>query len=181
MLDLQELLSCTRCALSETRNRVVVGSGESSAPLMIIGEAPGKNEDEGGAPFIGRSGRLLFQLLDDELGLTRADCYVTNVVKCRPPQNRTPRSIEIATCRPWLDEQLRDATPRVLLVLGNIAARSVLGFDQGITLTHGEVTHVGAIPALATFHPAAALRGGSSVVDVMRHDLGLLRPFLETP
>ena len=177
-MDLAELPTCTRCTLSATRQRVVVGSGPSSAHLMIVGEAPGQSEDEGGAPFIGRSGRLLFALVREELDLGREQCFVTNVVKCRPPANRTPRPTEIASCRPWLDEQIARCRARVILALGNTAARSVLGFEDGIGLTHGRVVTLGAGRGLATYHPAAALRGGPSVVDVMRADLRVVKELL---
>jgi len=177
--DLTELATCTRCALSATRQRVVVGSGPASSRLVIIGEAPGATEDEGGEPFIGRSGRLLFALLDEEAGLARSDCFVTNVVKCRPPANRTPTRDEIATCRPWLDAQLARLEPAVVLALGNTAAKSVLGFEEGIGRTHGRLVDLGTGVAMATYHPAAALRGGPSVVDVMRADLRRLKRVLD--
>ena len=176
--DLEELTTCTRCPLSLTRHRVVVGSGPAQARLMVIGEAPGATEDEGGEPFIGRSGRLLFTLFEEELSLTRASCFVTNVVKCRPPANRTPTRAEIATCRPWLDEQRARIGPAVVLALGNTAAKSVLGFDEGIGRTHGRLVTLDGATAMATYHPAAALRGGPSVVDVMRADLRLLKRVL---
>lgn len=180
MVDLAQLPTCTKCALSLTRQRVVVGSGPFDAVLTVVGEAPGKTEDEGGEAFVGRSGRLLFQLVLDELGLTREQCFVTNVVKCRPPANRPPRPHEIATCRPWLDEQLRVARARFLLCVGNTAARAVLGFDEGIGATHGRVVELGTVRGLATYHPAAALRGGPSVVDVMRRDLRILKELLDS-
>jgi DNA polymerase len=178
MLDLADLPSCTKCALSEHRQRVVIGSGPERSSLMVLGEAPGRSEDEGGAPFIGRSGRLLFELIGDELGRRRDECFVTNVVKCRPPANRTPRPREIAMCRPWLDEQLRRCEPAVVLALGNTAAKSLFGFDEGISVTHGRVVQLGGAKGVATYHPAAALRGGPSVVEVMRGDLRIVRELL---
>ncbi len=180
MRDLDELSTCTRCALSLHRQRVVIGEGPEHAPLMIVGEAPGKTEDEGGAPFIGRSGRLLFTLVFEELGRTREQCFVTNVVKCRPPANRAPKPVEIAACRGWLDEQLVRCAPQVVLALGNTAARAIFGFEEGIGQTHGRVTAIGPARGLSTYHPAAALRGGPSVVDVMRSDLRIVRELLET-
>lgn len=180
MVDLAQLPTCTKCDLSLTRQRVVVGSGSLDSVLTLVGEAPGKTEDEGGEAFIGRSGRLLFQLVHEELHMTREQCFVTNVVKCRPPANRTPRPGEIATCRPWLDEQLRASRSRFLLALGNTAARAVLGLDEGIGVTHGRVVELGPVQALATYHPAAALRGGPSVVDVMRRDLRILKGLLDS-
>ena len=177
--DLDQLATCTRCSLSLTRQRVVVGSGPIGARLMIIGEAPGATEDEGGEPFIGRSGRLLFTLLEEEADVSRAACFVTNVVKCRPPANRTPTRDEVATCRPWLDEQMARLEPAVILALGNTAAKAVLGFDEGIGRTHGRLVTLGTSVAMATYHPAAAMRGGPSVVDVMRADLRRLKRVLD--
>lgn len=180
-MDVDALRQCTRCALALTRQRVVVGSGPTAPRLLIVGEAPGQREDEGGEPFVGRSGRLLFALLESELGLARESCFVTNVVKCRPPANRTPTAHEVATCRPWLEEQLREISPGALLTLGLVAARAVLSLRAPLREQHGRVVFAGATPGLATYHPAAALRGGSSVVDVMRSDLAALRPYLERP
>lgn len=180
MDDFEGLSSCTRCALSTTRQRVVIGSGPLTARLMIVGEAPGRTEDEGGAPFIGASGQLFFRLLEDEVGLTREECYVTNVVKCRPPANRTPTPGEIETCRPWLVEQLDRVSPHYILTLGNTAGRAIFAYQVGIGQVHGHVFRSGEIRGLPTYHPAAALRGGASVVQVMREDLGVLRRLLES-
>jgi uracil-DNA glycosylase len=173
-----EILSCRRCALSETRQRVVVGSGPVTAPLMIIGEAPGASEDAGGEPFIGRSGRLLFSLISDELGLSREQCFVTNVVKCRPPGNRPPRPAEIAQCRPWLDRQLAEVSPRCVVALGRTAARTVLGVRGAMADEHGRVRHLGAVSAIATYHPAAALRHATTITPLLRADLASLRPLV---
>jgi len=156
-----------------------VGSGPPRAALMVIGEAPGRSEDEGGEPFIGRSGQLLVRLIEEEVGLSRADYFITNVVKCRPPANRTPRREEIESCHPWLVEQLALVQPRVVLALGNTAARAVFGFADGIGRTHGRVQQLGSARGLATYHPAAALRGGPRVVDVLREDLRRVRDLME--
>jgi uracil-DNA glycosylase family 4 len=174
-LDREALATCTRCELSLTRQRVVIGSGPESPALLVIGEAPGRSEDEGGEPFIGRSGQLLFRLIEEEVGLLRSQCYVTNVVKCRPPNNRTPTRHEISTCRPWLVAQLADVRPRVVLALGNTAARAIFGYEKGIGQTHGLVTQLDSGPGMATYHPAAALRSGAAVLDLMRDDLRILR------
>ncbi len=147
---------------------------------MIIGEAPGRTEDEGGAPFIGASGRFFFSLLKDETGLSREECYVTNVVKCRPPVNRTPTPSEIETCRPWLIQQLDRVAPRFILTLGNTAGRAIFAYQSGIGQVHGHVYRSGEIRGVPTYHPAAALRGGENVVDVMRGDLGVIRRLMET-
>jgi DNA polymerase len=180
MADFAEMSTCERCSLAATRQRVVIGSGPLSARLMIVGEAPGRTEDEGGAPFIGASGKLFFTLLGEEVGLTRDECYVTNVVKCRPPANRTPTPHEIETCRPWLVEQLDRVAPRFILTLGNTAGRAIFAYQTGIGRVHGHVFRSGSIRGIPTYHPAAALRGGPSVVEVMRSDLGVLRHLMET-
>lgn len=174
-VDLSELPYCQACALSTTRQRVVVGSGPPTPGLMVVGEAPGRSEDEGGEPFIGRSGQLLVRLIGEELGLERSQYFITNTVKCRPPQNRTPRTSEVATCRSWLMTQIDALGPTAILAVGNVAARAVFGFEEGIARTHGLLGHCGDVAGLATYHPAAALRGGPNVVDVMRADLRILR------
>ena len=179
-LDLSDLVTCTRCDLATSRQRVVVGSGPRHPKLVVVGEAPGRQEDEGGEPFVGRSGQLLFRLLA-EVGLAREDCFVTNVVKCRPPGNRAPRRAEIQACRLWLDEQLAQVRPRVLLALGLTAATSVFGGVSTIGEAHGVVRSTGEGLGLATYHPAAALRGGPRVVQVMREDLRRVRALLEAP
>ncbi len=180
MLDLSDLPHCTRCQLSTTRQRVVVGSGPARATLVVVGEAPGRSEDEGGEPFVGRSGQLLTRLIVDELHLEREDYFVTNVVKCRPPANRTPTAVEIATCRPWLEEQLALFSRALVLGVGNTAGRALFGYRGSLASVRGRVFATGVARGLVTFHPAAALRGGPSVVEMMREDLQRLRELRET-
>ena len=177
-MDLVALASCTRCSLALTRQRVVIGSGPGDATLMIVGEAPGATEDAGGEPFIGRSGQLLFRLLEEETGLTREQCFVTNVVKCRPPANRVPRRAEVLACRGWLDQQLAQVAPRVLLALGTTAASSLWGVTAPMSRAHGVVHAMPGCQGLATYHPAAALRGGG-VLRALREDLGRVRTLVE--
>lgn len=181
MLDLSALPRCTRCALSTTRQRVVVGSGPATATLVVVGEAPGRSEDEGGKPFVGRSGQLLTRLISDELHLERDDYFITNVVKCRPPENRTPTRLEIATCRAWLQEQLALFPRAVVLAVGNTAGRALFGYRESLASVRGQVLQSDLGRGLVTFHPAAALRGGPSVVEMMREDLGQLHALLVTP
>ncbi len=171
---LDDLPGCERCELSLTRTRVVLGSGPKGATLLVVGEAPGRHEDLGGEPFIGRSGRLLRGLILDEWGLHDGEYLITNVVKCRPPNNRTPRSREIAACRPWLDLEALAWRPERVLAVGTVAARAVFGFTEPMTVVHGRVTPWGHGVGVATYHPAAALRGGPNVVAVMREDLRTL-------
>ncbi len=140
---------------------------------MVIGEAPGAREDEAGVPFVGRSGQLLFALIEEICGLSREQCYVTNVVKCRPPENRDPKPDEVASCSRFLSGQLETVAPQVVLCVGNFAARSVLGTREGITSLRGRVHQVGGRATVATFHPAYALRGGAKVRMAMSEDLRL--------
>ncbi len=177
-LDLADLPACTRCELSTTRRRVVVGSGPRHAALVVVGEAPGAREDEGGEPFVGRSGQLLFSLLASELGLNREECFVTNVVKCRPPLNRTPRALEVATCRAWLDLQLSAVSAPAVLALGNVASRALFRHELPMATVHGRVQRAGKLSGVATYHPAAALRGGARVLETVRADLAVLADLL---
>lgn len=166
-----EAAGCTRCGLAEGRTQVVFGTGAPDADLMFVGEGPGAREDEQGLPFVGRSGRLLDQLLREEVGVDRSDCYIANVVKCRPPANRDPKPDEIAACRPWLEEQLELIDPAVVVTLGNFAAKLLLDTDTGITKLRGRAYEFGDRHLVPTFHPAAALRGGADVLAKMRADL----------
>jgi len=166
-----EAAGCTRCPLADGRTQVVFGVGDPSADLMFVGEAPGREEDLRGEPFVGRSGQLLDRLLAEELGLDRSRVYIANVVKCRPPDNRDPRPDEIAACRPWLAGQIDQISPRVVVTLGNFATRLLLDTDQGITRLRGASYPMGDTTLVPTFHPAAALRGGGVVLAQMRADL----------
>lgn len=147
---------CRRCSLSGNRTRVVFGAGDPHARLVIIGEAPGKNEDLTGEPFVGSAGKLLDELLAS-IGLDRTRVYIANIVKCRPPHNRDPLALEVETCTEFLAEQLRLIDPDVLVTLGNYATRFILKTSEGITGLRGTVHSVGAYRVLPVFHPAAAL------------------------
>src|SRR6202453_2827906 len=115
--------SCTKCPLASGRTQVVFGVGNPDADLMFVGEGPGRDEDLAGEPFVGRSGKLLDKLMIQEIGIDRSSCYIANVVKCRPPNNRDPLPDEIAACRPWLESQLELIDPKVVVTLGNFATR----------------------------------------------------------
>lgn len=147
---------CRRCSLSEGRNNIVFGFGNPDARVMIIGEAPGRNEDLKGEPFVGAAGKLLDELLASA-GLVRADVYIANVLKCRPPSNRDPRPEEIEQCADYLRAQTRAISPDVIVTLGNFAMRFILKTDKGITSMRGAVHQIGRFKVLPVFHPAAAL------------------------
>jgi uracil-DNA glycosylase len=166
-----EASTCTRCPLSEHRTQVVFGVGNPEAQLMFVGEAPGRDEDLQGEPFVGRSGKLLDRLVAEELGIDRSACYIANVVKCRPPDNRDPRPVEIATCRPYLAAQIDLIAPTVVVTLGNFAMKLLLETTDGIRSVRGRSYPFGLGHLVPTYHPAAALRSGGAVVAEMRSDL----------
>ncbi|HUF31719.1 MAG TPA: uracil-DNA glycosylase [Acidimicrobiales bacterium] len=162
---------CTRCPLAAERTQVVFGSGDPAADVMIVGEAPGAEEDARGLPFVGRSGKLLERLLAEEMGLARDDVYISNTVKCRPPGNRDPKPAEVAACAGWLDTQLDLIEPRVVVTLGNFATRALLGTTEGITKLRGRSYPWRGSTLVPTFHPAAVLRGGADPMAKVRADL----------
>jgi len=166
-----EAKACTRCELASTRTNVVVGTGNRNAQLMLVGEGPGAEEDRLGEPFVGRSGQLLDKLLKEELGIDRSQCYIANVVKCRPPNNRDPLPEEAASCRPFLDRQIALVAPKVIVTLGNVATKAILGRTEGITKLRAASYSWRGVVVVPTYHPAAALRGGAGVVAEMRSDL----------
>jgi len=170
-----DALACTRCPLAETRTQVVFGAGDPGADLVFVGEGPGAEEDKQGIPFVGRAGQLLTRLIEG-IGLTRDDVYIANVVKCRPPGNRDPQPIEIASCRPYLEAQLDFIGPRVLVTLGNFATKLLLDTTQGITRLRGQEfpyrTGGVLVPVL---HPAAVLRGGGTALAQARADFVVVK------
>jgi uracil-DNA glycosylase family 4 len=172
-------LACTECRLAETRNNVVFGVGDPDADLMLVGEAPGKNEDLQGEPFVGAAGRLLDELLA-YIGTSREEAYIANVLKCRPPGNRDPRPDEIDSCKGYLREQIRLIHPLVVITLGNFATKLLLATETGITRLRGQKFDwwLGAT-LIPTFHPAAALRGRPQVKEQMEQDFELARTVLE--
>ena len=152
--------SCVACAeLAATRSHVVVGDLPAGARLLIVGEAPGAAEDRSGRPFVGRSGQLLDRLLA-EVGLDRSEVAVANVLKCRPPGNRTPRRSEARRCRPWLDRQVELLDPPLLLGLGSAAAAELLGPGTRIAAARGQLHRVADRAVMVSYHPSAALRFG---------------------
>ena len=147
---------CHLCPLGETRANLVFGVGNPHARVMIVGEAPGRNEDLRGEPFVGAAGHNLDELLS-LAGLARGDVYIANVLKCRPPSNRNPKPEEIQMCAPFLREQIRSIWPDVIVCLGNFASHFVLRTEMGITSLRGRFHQTGHFAVLPTFHPAAAL------------------------
>jgi uracil-DNA glycosylase family 4 len=168
---------CQRCPLAATRTTVVFGTGDPTSRVMLIGEAPGRNEDLKGEPFVGAAGQLLNELLE-HAGLERGEVYIANVVKCRPPSNRDPEVIEIETCTPFLREQVRLIKPEILVTLGNFSTKFVLKTETGITRLHGTVHKAGRFTVLPIYHPAAAIYDRTKRGDLFA-DFELLGRLLE--
>ncbi len=154
----EALGDCRRCRLCEGRNRIVFGDGDPRAELMFVGEGPGETEDQQGLPFVGRAGELLTQMIEKGLGIPRASVYICNIVKCRPPGNRTPLADEVSTCRPFLDGQIQAVAPKVIVALGKPASSLLLGREISITRVRGSWHEYRGIPLMPTFHPAFVLR-----------------------
>ncbi len=153
-----ELGDCTRCGLHNGRQHIVFGDGDPHADILFVGEGPGQSEDEQGLPFVGRAGELLTQMIEKGMGLARSDVYICNIVKCRPPRNRTPLPDEVAACRPFLDGQIEAVNPKVIVALGKPAAGLLLGREVAITRIRGTWHDYQGIPLMPTLHPAYVLR-----------------------
>ncbi len=179
--DLYESLAdCRLCGLSEGRTNIVFGSGAADADLVLVGEAPGYNEDLQAEPFVGAAGKFLDELLKDILGVAREDIYIANVLKCRPPDNRDPVSAEIDTCKPFLLRQLEIIQPVVVGSMGNFATKTLTGRRDGITKMKRKAVRVGGTFVFPIYHPAAALHRGN-LYDEVRQDFKALKEFLESP
>ena len=151
--------NCKKCKLHETRINTVFGEGSTSAKIMIIGEAPGKDEDISGKPFVGRAGKLLTEILDS-ISIQRKDIFITNTVKCRPPENRNPHDDEIKSCSKYLDEQIKLINPKVIVLLGKVAANRILNIDEPMSELRGKKYFIkeNNIPIIVFYHPAYLLR-----------------------
>ena len=174
----EEVAACTACALHATRTTPVVGAGTGTAKVLILGEAPGADEDRTGLPFVGRSGRLLRQLILDELGLEGDALTISNLVRCRPPGNATPTTQQRRACWPFMVEQIAFLQPAVIITVGNTATQQILATTAGITTLRGVTYEAHGAVVIPTYHPAAALRGGAVILEALRSDLRLARPYL---
>jgi uracil-DNA glycosylase family 4 len=155
----KEILTCTRCDLHQSRTQAVCGGGNLAAEILVIGEAPGADEDRQGEPFVGPAGQLLTQMLR-AIGLDRETVFIANTLKCRPPENRDPAAAEVESCLPFLQRQIQLVQPKLILVVGRIAAHNLLNVDAPIGKLRGQVHHYGEqqIPVVVTYHPAYLLR-----------------------
>ncbi len=172
----QEVRGCTLCALHRTRTKAVPGDGDPQAQIMIVGEAPGQNEDQQGLPFVGAAGQLLNQLLSG-IGIERKDVYITNIVKCRPPGNRDPLPQEVTSCSGYLDRQVEYIRPAVILLLGRHALQRLLPGSSGISRIHGQLVQRGDRAYVPLYHPAAALYN-NFLVDTLRQDFARVHGYI---
>ena len=163
----EEIGDCTRCKLHKGRNQIVFGDGNPTARLVFVGEGPGADEDLQGLPFVGRAGKLLTQMIE-AMGLQRKDVYICNVVKCRPPENRTPEPDEVQTCSPYLIRQIDVINPKVLVCLGAVAAKTLLETNRGITQFRGQWLEWRGRKLMATYHPAYLLRNPNAKGEVWK-------------
>ena len=178
----KDIECCKKCELSKGRLETVPGEGDINADIMIIGESPGKNEDEQGRPFVGRAGGLLETILRKELDCERKDVYICNIVKCRPPNNRDPLPSEIEQCIPYLQKQIDIIKPKVIILLGAVALRSLFG-DSKLTIgrCRGEWMEYQKIPVMPTYHPAFLLRQMSERnKNAVKYDLDLVKKKLKS-
>jgi DNA polymerase len=162
-----DLGDCTRCKLCRSRQHIVFGDGNEKAELVFVGEGPGHDEDVQGLPFVGRAGKLLTQMIE-AMGLERRDVYICNVLKCRPPENRTPERDEVAACSPFLVRQIEAIRPKVIVCLGGVAAQTLLNTNRSISHFRGEWLEFRGTPLLATYHPAYLLRNPNAKGEVWR-------------
>src|SRR6476619_6405042 len=177
----EDTATCTRCALAQGRTQVVFGAGSPDADLMFVGEAPGFHEDQQGIPFVGQAGKLLDKLLAG-IGLTRADVYVANTLKCRPPGNRDPLPDEKQKCEPWLFKQIELIRPKVIATLGNHATKQLTGKETGITRVHGQPQQAVygslTVAIFPIYHPAAALYT-PAMMKVLEEDFAKIPALIE--
>ena len=157
----KECIECVSCSLSKTRTNVVVGKGNEKANLVIIGEGPGEQEDKSGLPFVGRAGKMLDSALAAVNIDPLEDCYITNIVKCRPPNNRKPTASESDACMPWLNKQIELLSPKIIVLAGSTATESFLGVKEPISKIRGKWIEKDSIKYMPIFHPSYLLRNPS--------------------
>ena len=167
-----EAEQCKKCRLCQTRNNVVFGTGNKEADLMFIGEGPGADEDMQGEPFVGKAGKLM-NMAFDTIGLKREDVYIANIVKCRPPSNRNPEEDEAIACLNYLRNQVILVKPKIIVLLGSVALKNILGKEYGITASRGKWVEKKGILYMPTWHPAALLRDETKKIDFIK-DLKLV-------
>jgi len=173
-----KIKDCTKCELSKTRTKLVFGGGSASAEIMLVGEAPGKNEDLQGLPFVGQAGRILDELLDS-IGMTRNEVFIANVLKCRPPGNRDPRIEEIDACKGYLFRQIEIIDPKIICTMGKFSTQVLLNTYKGITGLRGKIFKVNNRIVMPINHPAAVLYTPSRM-EILRQDFQKIKKLIES-
>ena len=163
----EEAKQCKKCKLCQNRNNVVFGTGNKQADLMFIGEGPGADEDMQGIPFVGKAGKLM-NMAFEAIGLNRDDVYIANIVKCRPPSNRNPQDDEAMACLNYLRNQVILVKPKIIVLLGSVALKNILGKEYGITASRGKWIEKKGILYMPTWHPAALLRDETKKIDFIK-------------
>ena len=160
----EQIKDCKKCRLSLARNNIVLGDGNREADIMFIGEGPGADEDAQGKPFVGKAGKLM-NMAFEGVGIKREDVYIANIVKCRPPKNRNPEDDEVIACIDYLRYQVMLVKPKIIVLLGSVALKSILGKEYNITTARGKWIEKKGIKYMPTFHPAALLRDETKKID----------------
>ncbi len=168
----EKIKGCNRCKLCKTRQNIVFGVGNKNAKIMFIGEGPGADEDRLGEPFVGKAGKLM-DMAFEAVGIKRQEVYIANIVKCRPPANRNPEDDEAAACMDYLRNQVMIVKPKIIVLLGSVALKNIMGKDYGITASRGKVIEKKQITYIPTWHPAALLRDKTKKIDFI-NDLKLV-------
>jgi len=178
IIDLKsEIIECHLCELSKSRNKIVFGEGNESADILFVGEAPNAAENDSGKPFVGRSGELLTNMIEKVLLIQRSDVYITNIVKCRPPDNRTPTPTEAHTCLPFLLKQIESIDPKIIVTLGATAYNYLTGDDSSISKVRGTVQRLDSYSIVPTFHPSYLLRNPSAKREAF-NDMKLIKSLM---
>jgi uracil-DNA glycosylase len=175
----KEALKCLKCRLGGTRSNVVFGEGRIDADIMFIGEGPGEDEDRTGRPFVGKAGQLLTKIIENGMKISREEVYIANIVKCRPPSNRDPLPDEASECIGYLKKQIEIVNPKVIIILGKVAAKHLLGIEIPITKAREETYNYGSAKVFVTYHPSALLRNESYKRPVWE-DIKKVLKYLET-
>lgn len=165
------IVNCSKCKLCNTRTNIVFGTGNKNSNIMFIGEGPGADEDRLGEPFVGRAGKLM-NMAFEAIGLKRESVYIANIVKCRPPSNRNPEADEVNACMDYLRNQVLLVNPKIIVLLGSVALKNILGTEYGITASRGKWIEKNGILYMPTWHPAALLRDETKKIDFI-NDLKL--------
>lgn len=174
----ESIAQCKKCKLCNNRNNIVFGTGKKDTSLMFIGEGPGADEDMQGLPFVGKAGKLM-NMAFDGIGINRDEVYIANIVKCRPPSNRNPEDDEIEACLDYLRNQVMLVKPKIIVLLGSVALKNILGKEYGITASRGKWVERKGILYMPTWHPAALLRDDSKKIEFWQ-DLKQVKQKLET-